>query len=43
MYAEVTEPELYDVLTLHLADIPELVDAVTAWMAAHPDRVTDEE
>lgn len=43
MYDEVTEPELYDVLTLHLADIPEIVDAVTAWMAAHPDRVTDEE
>ena len=43
MYDEVTEPELYDVLTLHRADIPELVGAVTAWMAAHPDRVTDEE
>lgn len=43
MYDEVTESELYDVLTLHLADVPEIVDAVTAWMAAHPDRVTDEE
>lgn len=43
MYDEVTEPELYDVLTLRLADVPEIVDAVTAWMAAHPDRVTDEE
>ena len=43
MYDEVTEPELYDVLTRHLADVPEIVDAVTAWMAAHPDRVTDEE
>lgn len=43
LYDEVTEAELYDVLTWHLADVPDIVDAVTAWMAAHPDRVTDEE
>ena len=43
LYDEVTEPELYDVLTRHAGDIPEIADAVTAWMAAHPDRVTDEE
>ena len=43
MYDEVTEAELYDVLTRHIADVPDIVDAVTAWMAAHPDRVTDEE
>ena len=43
MYDEVTEPELYDILTRRIADIPAIVDAVTAWMAAHPDRVTDEE
>lgn len=43
MYDEVTEAELYDVLTRRLADIPEIVEAVSTWMAAHPDRVTDEE
>ena len=43
LYDEVTEPELYEVLTRRLADIPEIVDAVIAWMAAHPDRVSDEE
>ena len=42
-YDEVTETELYDILTRHLGDIPEIVDAVTDWMAAHPDRVSDEE
>ncbi|MCY4662593.1 MAG: DUF86 domain-containing protein [Acidobacteria bacterium] len=43
VYDEVTETELYDILTRHLGDIPEVVDAITDWMAAHPDRVSDEE
>ena len=43
VYDEVTEQELYEVLTRRLGDIQEMVDAITTWMAAHPDRVSDEE
>ena len=40
-YREVTVPELYDLLARRLDDIDKIVAAVTAWMAEHPDRVSD--
>jgi uncharacterized protein YutE (UPF0331/DUF86 family) len=42
-YDEITSEELYGILTRDLADIKNLVEAVTAWMAAHPDRVSDKD
>ena len=40
-YGEVTAAELYDLLAGRLGDFEELLAAVAAWMAAHPDRVAD--
>ena len=42
-YGEVTARELYDLLVGRIGDFEEMVAAVAAWMAAHPDRAADEE
>lgn len=40
-YGAVTAQELYGLLSGRLGDVEELLAAVTAWMAAHPDRVAE--
>lgn len=41
-YGEVTDRELYALLTARLADFEAVIDAVTVWMGEHPDRVSDD-
>lgn len=43
VYDEITESELYELLTQRLGDVEEVIGAITAWMAEHPDRVSEEE
>lgn len=43
VYDQVTAPELYELLARRRGDIDAMVDAITAWMAAHPERVADPE
>lgn len=43
VYDQVTAPELYELLARRRGDIDATVDAITAWMAAHPERVADPE
>jgi uncharacterized protein YutE (UPF0331/DUF86 family) len=40
-YDEITDQELYGILTRELGDIEAVVAAVTGWLAAHPDRVSE--
>ena len=40
-YDEITDEELYHIVTTELGDIEAVVSAVTMWMAAHPDRVSE--
>ena len=42
-YVEITETELFGILTGELADIETSMSAITGWLAAHPDRMTEEE
>ena len=42
-YDEITETELFGILTGELADIETSMSAITGWLAAHPDRMTEEE
>jgi uncharacterized protein YutE (UPF0331/DUF86 family) len=42
-YDEITDEELYRILTGELGDIEDLVAAVIGWLAANPDRVSDKE
>ena len=43
VYHQVTDAELYELLTQRLGDIEEMIGAVTTWMARHPDRCGDGE
>ena len=43
VYDQVTAPELYELLARRRGDIDATVDAITAWMAAHPERVAESE
>ena len=38
-YDEITDDELYGILTRELSDIERVVAAVAGWLAAHPERV----
>ena len=40
-YDEITDAELFRILTTELGDIEAVVSAITNWMAAHPDRVNE--
>lgn len=42
-YDEISSEELYGILSGELGDVEDLVAAVTAWIAAHPDRVSEKE
>jgi uncharacterized protein YutE (UPF0331/DUF86 family) len=42
-YDEITEPELFGILTGELGDIETIVSAVTGWLAEHPDRVSEKD
>ena len=43
VYGQVTDAELYELLTRRLGDIEEIVDEIATWMARHPERCTDRE
>lgn len=38
-YDEITDAELFDILSSRLSDIEDVIEAVIAWIAAHPDRI----
>jgi uncharacterized protein YutE (UPF0331/DUF86 family) len=40
-YDEVTERELFELLTTRLDDFEKVIGDVTQWMAKHPDRVSE--
>lgn len=42
-YDQVTAPELYELLARRRQDVDATVGAITDWMAAHPERVADQE
>ena len=42
-YDEITDPELFAIVTGELGDVETVMSAITAWLAAHPDRVTEKE
>lgn len=42
LYDQVTDEELYGILTDHLHDVTAVTDALRSWMIAHPDRVAGE-
>jgi uncharacterized protein YutE (UPF0331/DUF86 family) len=42
-YDEITDDELYRILTRERGDIEDLVSAVTGWLAVNPDRVSEQE
>lgn len=42
-YQEVTDSELYDLLTRRRADFDAVIREIVAWMDAHPDRVSSDE
>ena len=42
-YDEITDEELFGILTGQLRDIEDVMSAVTSWLAANPDRVGREE
>jgi len=41
-YDEISNEELYDILTEHLEDVPATLGALRDWIAAHPDRLRGE-
>jgi len=41
-YDDVSTEELYGILTQHLADVPETLEALRAWIEEHPDRLRGE-
>lgn len=43
VYDEITDQELFNIVTTELGDIEAVVSAVTRWLAAHPDRVAETE
>ena len=38
-YAEVTPAELYEICSLHLGDIEQILDAMLSWLEDHPDQL----
>lgn len=42
-YDEITDQELFNIVTTELGDIEAVMSAVTRWLAAHPDRVAETE
>ncbi len=38
-YDEVTDKELHDIVTQHLGDFQRILEAISAWLAKHPERV----
>lgn len=42
-YDEITDEELFGILTGQLRDVEDVMSAVTSWLAANPDRVGREE
>ena len=42
-YDEIGEGELFGIITADLGDFESVIAAVTAWMAANPDRVATED
>jgi uncharacterized protein YutE (UPF0331/DUF86 family) len=42
-YDQITDQELFTILTLELGDVEAIVSAVTRWLAEHPERVADTE
>lgn len=42
-YDEITDQELFTIVTLELGEVEDVVSAVTRWLAAHPDRVAETE
>ena len=42
-YDEISDEELYRILTRELGDIEDLATAVTGWLAANPNRVSEKE
>jgi uncharacterized protein YutE (UPF0331/DUF86 family) len=40
-YGEVTPAELYRILTGHVGDLREILDALRAWIAGHPERIDE--
>ena len=42
-YDEITDEELFRILTGELGDIENVVSAVNEWLAAHPDRSSAKE
>ena len=39
MYDEITPGELYRILTHHLGDVPDVLDALRHWITTHPERI----
>ena len=42
-YDEITESELFGILTAELSDIETIVAAIIAWLGANPDRMEESE
>jgi uncharacterized protein YutE (UPF0331/DUF86 family) len=42
-YDQITDQELFTILTLELGDVEAIVSAVTHWLAEHPERVAETE
>lgn len=43
VYDQVTDAELYELLTRRLGDIEEIIGEIATWMARHPELRTDRE
>lgn len=42
-YDEITDRELFEILTRDRSDFERVLSAVLDWLAAHPDRVAERE
>jgi uncharacterized protein YutE (UPF0331/DUF86 family) len=42
-YDEITDRELFEILTRELGDVEDVVTAILEWLSAHPDRVAERE
>ena len=43
VYDQVTDAELYELLTRRLGDIEQIIGEIATWMARHPGRCTARE
>jgi uncharacterized protein YutE (UPF0331/DUF86 family) len=39
VYAEVTQPELYEICSKRLGDVDDVLDAILGWIRAHPEMI----